>query len=101
MVNDPESVGVELSVGDDVRSSLPPVGSVFDGIVSGCSLRTLSGKRCEFNRQCGERGVLCISGDDGRDGDANVNDFFHNALGKAKGGRWLGSCKDAGKLMDG
>ena len=81
--------------------SSPPVGLVFDGIISGCSPHTLSGKHCESNRQCGERGVLYIW-DDGRDGDAGVNDFFHNTLGKAKGGCWLGFHKEAGKLsMDG
>ena len=54
MVSDPESVGVELSILDDMPSSSPPMGSVFDGIVCGCPLHTLSGKRCKSNRQCGE-----------------------------------------------
>ena len=36
------------------------------------------------------------------EGMEGVNNFFHNTLGKAKGGRWLGFHKDAGKLsMDG
>ena len=80
--------------------SSPPVGLVFDGIISGCSLHTLSGKHCESNRQCGERGVLYIW-DDGRDGDAGMNDFFHDALGKTTGGRCLSFRKDMSLLMDG
>ena len=63
--------------------SLPPVGLASDGINCGCSLRTLNGKRCESNKQCGERGVVC-TWDDGKDGDAGVNDFFHDALGETK-----------------
>ena len=81
---DPKSVGVELNVRGDERSSLPPVRSVSDGIICGCLPRTPNGKRCESNRQCGERGVLC-TWDDGKDGDAGVNDFFHDVLGKTKG----------------
>ena len=72
MWHDSEGVGIMLGLKDDVWSSLPPVGSFFDGVVCGHALCTSSCRCCNSSRQYEDRGVLTIW-DDKMDVDVNVD----------------------------
>jgi len=82
-VSDPSDGGVVLSLKDDVRCGLPPVGPAFDGFVCGCLLCTWSSRHCDSNEQDGEQGELSIW-DDELSVDAYVDKLFNDMLGKTK-----------------